>query len=321
MPVPDPMLVFDRALVRRRRERAVERGDKAGFLFAEVAARLADRLVDVRRHFEIGVDLGSRAGHLAQAVIPTGRAQTLFATDMSPALASRLPIPSVAADEEALPFAPASLDLVVSTLALHWVNDLPGALVQIRQALKPDGLFLAGMFGGETLRELREVLMEAELAVTGGVSPRVSPMADLRDAAGLLQRAGFALPVADRDMITVAYPDAVAVMRDLSAMGEGNAVRLRRRGPLSRAVLAEAASLYQRRHSLQEGRVRASFEILYLSGWAPAATQQRPLRPGQATARLADALGVEEQPAGDFANPNPTEPNRIDPNPTNPNRK
>jgi SAM-dependent methyltransferase len=297
------MLVFDRALVRLRRERAVARGDGAGFLFAEAAARLADRLSDVRRSFAVGVDLGSRGGHLSEAVAATGRVGRLFATDPSPALAARLKLPSVAADEEALPFAPESLDLVVSGLALHWVNDLPGTLAQVRRALRPDGLFLATLFGGETLLELRHVLMEAELAVTGGVSPRVSPMADLRDAAGLLQRAGFALPVADRDLITVAYTDAIALMRDLSAMGEGNAVRLRRPGPLRRAVLAEAVRLYQARHGIEGGRVRASFEILYLSGWAPAATQQRPLRPGQATSRLADALGVEEKPAGDFAVP------------------
>jgi SAM-dependent methyltransferase len=297
------MLVFDRALVRLRRERAVARGDGARFLFAEAAARLADRLSDVRRSFAVGVDLGSRGGHLSEAVAATGRVGRLFATDPSPALAARLKLPSVAADEEALPFAPESLDLVVSGLALHWVNDLPGTLAQVRRALRPDGLFLATLFGGETLLELRHVLMEAELAVTGGVSPRVSPMADLRDAAGLLQRAGFALPVADRDLITVAYTDAIALMRDLSAMGEGNAVRLRRPGPLRRAVLAEAVRLYQARHGIEGGRVRASFEILYLSGWAPAATQQRPLRPGQATSRLADALGVEEKPAGDFAVP------------------
>jgi SAM-dependent methyltransferase len=303
MNAPDAMLVFDRALVRRRRERAVARGDKSGFLFAEVASRLADRLVDVRRRFETGLDLGARDGSLSAAIRQTGRVKNLFAMDMSPMLASRLSAPAVAADEEALPFRAASLDLVIGGLSLHWVNDLPGALVQIRQALKPDGLFLAAMFGGETLHELRHALMEAELAVTGGVSPRVSPMADLRDAAGLLQRAGFALPVADRDIIAVAYPDAIALMRDLSAMGEANAIRLRAPGPLRRAVIAEAAQLYQARHATEGGRVRASFEILYVSGWAPAASQQQPLRPGQAKARLADALGVEERQAGDFANP------------------
>ncbi len=303
---PDAMLVFDRALVRRRRERAVGSGGAQDFLFAEVAGRLADRLIDVRRSFDTGIDLGSRGGHMALAAIATGRIARLYAADPSPMLAARLShsgVSSLAADEEALPFAPASLDLAVSSLALHWVNDLPGALVQIRRALKPDGLFLAALFGGETLWELRQVLMEAELAVTGGVSPRVSPMADLRDAAGLLQRAGFALPVADRDTLTVGYPDMLVLMRDLRGMGETNAIRLRAPGPIRRAVLAEAARLYEMRHAFGGGRIRASFEILYLSGWAPAASQQKPLRPGQAKVRLADALGVEERPAGDVAIP------------------
>ncbi len=303
MPPPDPMLVFDRALVRRRRERAVLSGDGGDFLFAEVANRLADRLIDVRRSFPLGVDLGSRGGHMARAAQATGRVGTLYATDASPALAAHLGLTAVAADEEMLPFAPASLDLIVSSLALHWVNDLPGTLIQVRQALKPDGLFLAAIFGGETLWELREILMEAELSVTGGVSPRVSPMADLRDAAGLLQRAGFALPVADRDPISVSYADIAALMRDIGRMGESNAVRLRAPGPMRRAVLGEAARLYQQRHALEGDRVRASFEILYLSGWSPAATQQQPLRPGQAAGRLADALGVDEHGAGDVAVP------------------
>ena len=303
MATPDPMLVFDRALVRRRRERAVRRGDPADFLFAEVAGRLVDRMGDVRRSFPVAVDLGSRAGHLARLLLASGQVGQVFAIDPSSALALRLPVVAAAADDEALPFASASLDLVISSLALHWVNDLPGALAQIRQALKPDGLFMAALFGGETLWELRQVLTEAELAVSGGVSPRVSPMADLRDAAGLLQRAGFALPVADRDLMTIAYPGALNLMRDLSLMGEANAARLRAPGPLRRAVVAEAARLYEERHRLDGGHVRASFEILYLSGWAPAAGQQRPLRPGQATQRLADALGTAEHSAGDAAAP------------------
>jgi len=308
MTVPDPMLVFDRGLVRRRRERAGAAGGKQDFLFAEVAGRLAERLCDVRRTFGVGVDLGGRAGHLARAVLRTDRVGRLYLTDPSPALAARSPVPVVAADEEALPFATGSLDLAISSLALHWVNDLPGTLVQIRRALRPDGLFLAALFGGETLHELREVLTEAELAVTGGASPRVSPMADLRDAAGLLHRAGFALPVADRDLIAVGYPDALALMRDLRGMGESNAVRLRAPGPLRRAILAEAIRLYKARHAMAGGRVRASFEVLYLSGWAPAPTQQQPLRPGQARLRLADVLGTEERPAGDLAVPVGTAP-------------
>jgi NADH dehydrogenase [ubiquinone] 1 alpha subcomplex assembly factor 5 len=303
MNTPNPLLVFDRPLVRRRRERAVLAGDTSDFLFAEIASRLADRLSDVKRSFDVGADLGSRGGHMVRATLATGRVGQLYAMDPSPALSARLPVPSVAGDEEALPFADASLDLAVSSLALHWVNDLPGALVQIRRALRPDGLFLAAMFGGETLWELRQVLTEAELAVSGGVSARVSPMADLRDAAGLLQRAGFALPVADRDPLSVSYTDAWALMRELSGMGESNAIRLRAPGPLRRAILAEAVQIYQKRHAFGSGRVRASFEVLYISGWAPSATQQQPLRPGQAKTRLADALGVAERPAGDIAVP------------------
>jgi SAM-dependent methyltransferase len=296
--------VFDRALVRRRRERAVLSGDKSDFLFVEVSRRLADRLSDVTRSFDLGVDLGSRGGHMAQAAMATGKVAHLFAADPSPALAARLPVPAVAADEEALPFASASLDLVLSALALHWVNDLPGALLQVRRALRPDGLFLGAMLGGETLWELRQALTEAELQVTGGVSPRVSPMADLRDMAGLLQRAGFALPVADRDSFTVSYADPLALMRDVAAMGEGNAARLRQHGPIPRAVVAMAADLYARRNAMTGGRVRATFEVLYLSGWAPADSQQRPLRPGEAKHRLADALGVEERGAGVHPNSN-----------------
>jgi SAM-dependent methyltransferase len=207
-------------------------------------------------------------------------------------------VAAIAADEEALPFAQGSLDLVASSLALHWVNDLPGALAQIRRVLKPDGLFLAAMFGGQTLAELRQVLTEAELAVTGGAAPRVSPMVDLADAAGLLQRAGFALPVADRDVLTVAYKDLLALLRDLRGMGETNAVRLRANRPLGPAILAEAAARYERLHGHEGGHIRARFEILYLSGWAPASSQQKPLRPGAASGRLADALGVTELSTG-----------------------
>ena len=299
-----PASVFDRGLVRRRRERAVAGGDRSDFLFSEVASRVADRLNDVKRSFSAGLDLGSRGGHLARAVLETGRVERLYASDPSPLLARQAAVNAVAADEEALPFADGAFDLVLSSLALHWVNDLPGTLLQIRRALRPDGLFLGAMLGGETLAELREVLMEAELAVTGKAGSRISPMAALNDAAGLLGRAGFALPVADRDLVTVAYSDALALMRDLSRMGEGSAAHLRAAGSLRRAVIAETARLYERRHHYAGDRVRASFEIIYLSGWAPSETQQKPLQPGAAKIRLADALDTVERPAGDTT-PNP----------------
>jgi len=283
----------------------VATGDRSDFLFGEAASRVADRLMDVRRSFAAGLDLGCRGGHLARAALRTGRVERLYACDPSPLLVQSAPVPAIVADEELLPFADGAFDLVLSSLALHWVNDLPGTLLQIRRALRPDGLFLGAMLGGETLAELREVLMEAELAVTGKAGSRISPMAALNDAAGLLGRAGFALPVADRDLVIVAYSDALALMRDLSRMGEGSAAHLRAAGPLHRAVVAETVRLYERRHRYAGDRVRASFEIIYLSGWAPSDTQQKPLRPGTAKTRLADALSTVEQPAGDTT-PNPS---------------
>ncbi|HEV8679560.1 MAG TPA: methyltransferase domain-containing protein, partial [Stellaceae bacterium] len=196
----------------------------------------------------------------------------------------------VAADPELLPFRDASFDLIVSNLVLHWAADLPGALVQLRRALKPDGLLLAALFGGSTLAELRTALFEAELAEEGGVSPRVSPSIELGDAAALLQRAGFALPVADSETITVTYPDLLALMRDLRGMGETNALAARRRSFLRRATLARAALIYAERFGADGRRIPATFEILFLCGWAPHPSQPQPLRRGSATTRLADAL-------------------------------
>ncbi len=203
---------------------------------------------------------------------------------------ARAPAPRVAADPELVPFGDVSFDLIMSTLVLHWVADLPGALVQLRRALKPDGLLLAAMFGGSTLVELRTAVFEAELAEEGGVSPRVSPAIELGDAAALLQRAGFALPVADSETITVTYPNMPALLRDLRGMGETNALAARRRGGLRRATLARAALIYAERFGDAAGRIPASFEILFLCGWAPHPSQPQPLPRGSATARLADAL-------------------------------
>jgi NADH dehydrogenase [ubiquinone] 1 alpha subcomplex assembly factor 5 len=197
----------------------------------------------------------------------------------------------VAADEEALPFKEQCFDAVLSSLALHWVNDLPGALAQIRSSLKPDGLFLASLFGTGTLAELRTALMEAELAETGGASPRVSPFADLRDAAGLLQRAGFALPVADLDTVTVTYGDFFALLRDLRGMGEANALIDRLKLPTRRTVFARAAAIYQERFANAEGRLPATFQVLFLTGWAPHESQQQPARRGSGKASLKDVLG------------------------------
>jgi SAM-dependent methyltransferase len=186
-------------------------------------------------------------------------------------------------------------DLVVHALSLHWANDLVGQLVQARRALRPDGLFLGVLFGGRTLHELRAALAEAEAAVTGGLSPRVVPMAEIRDLGGLLQRAGFALPVADSRTLTVTYETALHLMRDLRAMGEANAMAARTRKPLRRAILDKAASLYRSNFS-RGGRIVATFEMIFLTGWAPDASQPKPLRPGSAVKRLADALGADERP-------------------------
>jgi SAM-dependent methyltransferase len=211
------------------------------------------------------------------------------------------PAPRAVADEEALPLKDASLDLVTSVLSLHLVNDLPGALVQIRRALRPDGLFLAALLGGDSLIELRQAFMVAETETAGGASPRVFPTADIRDMGGLLQRAGFALPVADTEQLTVTYADAFALMRELKAMGTANALAARSKKPLRRDTLHRAAQIYAERFGAGAGRVKATFEILYLSGWAPHESQQKPLKPGSAAARLADALGTAEIAAGDKA--------------------
>jgi NADH dehydrogenase [ubiquinone] 1 alpha subcomplex assembly factor 5 len=301
----DAITVFDHRTLRRRRERAARTGS-AEFLFVEAAERLAERLEDINRIFPRALDLGSRDGLMAKAV-GSGAGGTrggiveLVQADPAPGFAARAGGLRLAADPEFLPFAPASFDAVLSALALHWVNDLPGALLQLRRVLKPDGLLLASMLGGETLTELRQALVEAEIAEEGGLSPRVSPFADSRDLGGLLQRAGFALPVVDSDRITVTYPDALALMRELRAMGESNAVVERRRSVSRRATLLRAAVLYAERFGHPDGRIPATFEIITLTGWAPHESQQKPLRPGSATTRLASALGGTEKSAGEKA--------------------
>lgn len=300
---------FDRRLLSLHRERAARMLGQHDFLFREVTERLLDRLDDTTRRFPAALDLGCHAGELGRALNGRGGIDLLVQADLSPAMARRAGRLTVTVDEEALPFAEASFDVILSNLSLHWVNDLPGALLQARRALKPDGLFLAAMLGGETLRELRASLLEAELEVEGGAAPRISPFADLRDAGGLLQRAGFALPVIDRDDITVTYPDALALMRDLRGMGETNAVHARRRGFTRRATLLRAAALYAERFAQPDGRIPATFQVIYLTGWAPHDSQQQPLRPGSAKARLADALGTRERPAGDKVR-RPAEPSR-----------
>jgi SAM-dependent methyltransferase len=280
--------IFDRSLLRARRQRARARGP-ATFLLDRVAQELGERLGVVLRQFDRAADLGTPGDAVARVLAESGKVGTVISAD------------NVAADEEALPFADASLDLVVSALSLQFVNDLPGTLIQVRRALKPDGLFLAALVGGDSLNELREAFAQAESEIEGGLSPRVAPFADLRELGGLLQRAGFALPVVDSDKLTVRYQNVFALMHDLRAMGATNVLHERRRKPLRRATLKRLSEIYAERFADSDGRLRATFEIVWLSGWAPHESQQKPLKPGSATQRLADALGSQEISAGEKA--------------------
>ena len=290
--------IFDRALLRQRRRRAAALGP-ATFLLDRAADDLADRLAAVLRRFELAADLGTPGGAVRAALARLGSVGTIVAAGTLPNASRGTPV--VVADEEALPFGAERLDLVVSALALQFVNDLPGTLVQIRRALKPDGLLLAALLGGETLTELRQSFAAAESEVEGGVSPRVAPFADLRELGALLQRAGFALPVADSDRIVDRYETVFALMHDLRRMGAANPLLARRRTPLRRATLLRMAEIYARRFADSDGRVRATFEVVWLSGWAPHPRQQQPLKPGTAKARLADALGTREISTGEKA--------------------
>jgi SAM-dependent methyltransferase len=291
-------VVFDRPLLRRHRRRARALGP-ATFLLDRAADELAERLAAVVRTFDHAVDLGTPTDALRTRL--AGRLGLGAVIGVGSDLESDDARPYVVADEEALPFAEGSLDLVVSALALQSVNDLPGTLLQVRRALKPDGLFLAAMLGGATLTELRQSFAAAETEVEGGVSPRVFPFADVRDMGALLQRAGFALPVTDVDRLTVRYASPFVLMQDLRRMGATNALHERRHAPLRRATLMRMAEIYAERFADPDGRVRATFEIVWLSGWAPHPDQQQPLRPGSARTRLADALGTRELPAGEKA--------------------
>ncbi len=290
--------IFDRALVRTRLARAIKQGS-ADFLLLRAVEDMSSRLALALRPFPRVLDLGTPGSQLAAmlAALPGQRSVLRAASliEATPAAEQSCATAvqswqSLCIDEEALPFAPESFDLAVSALALQWVNDLPGVLAQIRRALAPDGLFLACMMGGQTLQELRAALAQAEEEITGGVSPRIAPFADLRDMGGLLQRAGFALPVTDIDSVTVRYSNMFALMADLRAMGATNALVQRLKKPLRRSVLMRAADIYAQRFADTNGRIRATFEIIWLSGWAPHESQQKPLRPGSAKMRLADAL-------------------------------
>ena len=289
-------LIFDRALLRRRRDRAAAHVADVAPVLAAAADMLLDRLDDTTRRFSRALEIGGR-GVVAPMLLARGIAEVV-SLDLSPAMASRAGGVAVAGDEEMLPFAEGAFDLVVASLSLHMVNDLPGALIQIRRALRPDGLFLASLPGLGSLQALREALVVAEVAVSGGASPRVSPFAELRDMAALLQRAGFALPVADQQMLDLAYRSALGLVADLRAAGEQNTVLARDgrtppRGLFAQAFAALEASL----------PIAMPLPLLIMTGWAPHDSQSRPARPGSANARLADALGAREQSAGEAAGP------------------
>ena len=297
----DEHLLFDRKLLRARRARFAHEVAGHAFLLAQVAREITERVGLMLRSFPLALDLGAYHGLLGGSVsqVPSV-GETIYAESVLE-LAALCPRPSLVCDEDLLPIKDASLNLIVSGLALHRVNDLPGALIQIRRALAPDGLFMAAVLGAGALLELRRALLAAEAETQSGASPRVAPFGDVREYGALLQRAGFALPVADAETIMVAYATPRDLMREIRALGGGNVLLARTRTPLPRKTLERAESLYRERHGLPDGRVGATFEIVYLSGWGPDPSQQKPLEPGSAARRLADALGTKEQPAGDKA--------------------
>lgn len=293
MDAPAPLL-FDRPLMRRRLTRALA-GPFPSFLLDRARDDLAERLGSVMRDFPRALDLGT----------PNAAAAELLAGDERVGTVIRLAPPggpgaSLVGDEEALPFAPGSFGLVVSLLSLQGANDLPGVFAQVRRILAPDGLFLACLFGGESLRELRAAFTEAEIETAGGASPRVAPFGEVKAVGALLQRTGFALPVIDVDRVIVRYPSPFALLDELRAMGLGNSLVERRRVPLRRATLMRAAAIYAERFADPDGRVRATFDLVWVSGWAPHESQQTPLKPGSARTRLADALGVAEYGSTDL---------------------
>ncbi len=293
LPTPRPPEIFDRALVNSRLDRAWARAkpsDGAAFLLARAAGELAERLSLVKRRFALAADFGSPGPHAAAALAAGGQVDCVVR--LAPTLASLGAGKFLGAvgDLERLPAADGRFDLAVSLMALQTVNDLPGALIQMRRALAPDGLLMAALVGGDTLTELRQSFTIAESEILGGASPRVAPFVEVRALGALMQRAGLALPVVDLDRATVRYADLIALMRDLQAFGAANALHARSRRPLRREVLVRAAAVYAEKFSDPDGRLRATFDILWLSGWAPHDSQPKPLPPGSATHRLADAL-------------------------------
>ena len=298
----DPLNTFNRTAVQRHRDRAAKNLSEHDFLFVESAERLADRLDDINRAFPLALDLGCHGGDLARCLAGRGGIKSLVQTDLSSSmakLATSTKEPTMVCDEEALPFVECHFDLVLSNLNLHWVNDLPGSLVQILNTLKPDGLFMAALFGGSTLHELRTAMYQAETELENGLSPRVSPPIDVRDLGNLMVRTGFALPVVDADIVTVYYSDPLKLLRDLRGMGETNASNDRRRTFSRRSTIQRACDIYLDTFATKEGKVPATFEILTITAWAPSPNQQKPLKPGTAKIPLADALRSKEMAVGE----------------------
>jgi SAM-dependent methyltransferase len=281
--------IFDEALIARNRNRAARRQvDGTDFLLELTARELADRLSIVERRFDRAVELFGGTGLTAKAALATGKIGELERVETDAALLESTS--GNVTNFESVPLEPQSVNLILSPLSLHLTNDTPGMLIQMRRALKPDGLLLAAIPGAGTLAELRDVLLTAETEIYGGASPRVVPFADIRDIGSLLQRSGFALPVIDEESFTVRYDHIFALMRDLKAMGMANPLIGRSRKPVSRRFFLRAAELYAERYADPDGRIRATFSIIFVSGWAPHESQQKPLKPGSAKMRLADAL-------------------------------
>lgn len=290
----DPMQesdIFNRRLIKSRRERNSKIFKSHDFLNQEISERLLDNLKDIKRSFKTVLSMNIHD----QVIGDHLQSDKIHYQDISNAmLESKLGM-RIQADEEYLPYKNQSLDLTLSCLNLHWVNDLPGTLIQILRCLKPDGLFLAAIFGGETLTELRQSMLKADMDHRGGISPHVSPFIDVRDAGGLMQRAGFALPVVSQERISVTYSDAFALMKELKGMGENNALNRRFKGLSSQQLMMKVAEHYHRNFANEQGRITATFDIIYLQGWAPHESQQKPLKPGSAKMALKDALGVDPQ--------------------------
>ena len=291
-----PPKLFDRDLVRLHRDRAAAHYQDYAFLKERESSHLVERLLDTTKTFDRALDIGAHDGRAAQKLVESGRVGAVEAADISSEFVNAIEARGISAkrfDEEETAIESGVYDLVTSVLSLHWVNDLPGTLSRVRQSLKPDGLFLGCLFGGGTLGELRACLIEAETEISGGASARLSPLPGLQDMAALMQRAGFALPVADIETVTVRYPDPIKLLRDIKGMGEQAAFSANPRSPrkpLSPAIIARMGELYAERYSDADGRLRATFNIIWLSGWAPHESQPKPLRPGSARHSLADAV-------------------------------